>query len=345
MVVEEYLRRAKEIIEMGKQVNHRFMPWIDISHTESRIGEKRGWKIHVSVHPEDYDRMAPIIAKIMEYRDRHGIGAKFATKGWAEEMMNHETQRGKTITIYVPEEKAAVAPEIIREIERIIEREGIRTHHPAPNDEIVGETGAVGVAYAHFGGEHVEVPEGFRHVHGEKISDHARRNDPRLAVPPWKEKEFHRLFGKIPLNVAVFKALKAMGYSDKEAFEKMRALNLRKTEHRAAGERMELRPGTVVTIKDAGLYRIKHPEDARSGTLVAPFVLIHGGWQSGLGAPAYVLNSKGYVKIEADKTKLREAREAVKHLHEEPHVVVEKLPGVLRIYNVGKKALQLERVG
>jgi len=344
MVPEKYMREAREYIEFGKQINHRSMPWLDISRIDSKIEEKKGWKIHVSIHPGDYDKLAPVLAKIMEYRDRYGVGAKFAAKGWAEEMVNHETQRGKTVTVYVPEEQKAVAPRIVREIEEIIEREGIRTHLPAPNDEIVGKTGAIGVAYAHFGGGDLEVRDGFKHIYGEVIKDRDRRKDPRLAVPVWKEKEFHELFGKVPLNVAVFKALKAMGYSDKEAFRKLLALNLLKNEHRTGEKTTELKPGTVVTIKGADAYRLTHPERKKSETLLAPFAMFHGGWQSRLGAPAYVLSSKGYVKVTPDGAKLRKAREAAEHLHDDPHIVVERLPGILRIYNVGKETVKLERV-
>lgn len=339
------LDEAKQGIEMGRRLSH-FMGsrWIDLNRMGSKIEEKKGWKIHVSIHPEDYDKMAPILAKIMEYRDNYGIGAKFAVKKFAEEMTNHPTQRGKTVTIYIPKEQAEVAPKIIEDVERIIEQEGIRTHQPAPNDEIVGKTGAVGVAYAHFGGEPIEVPDSFKHIYGEKIEDSARRKDPRLAVPLWKEKEFHELFGKIPLNVAVFKALKAMGRSDREAFEKMQTLCLRKEEHRTGEDKVNLKPGSVyTTAEDAKIHRISHPKKG-SETALFPSLMIHGGWQSGLGAPAYVLSSKGYVKIDTGSAEIRRALEDVKHLHEDPHVVIERLPGTFRVYNIGKEGLDLERL-
>ena len=340
----EYLAKAREHIELGMQINHKFMPWIDISRREDKISEKTGWKIHVSIHPDDYDKMVPLIAKLMEYRDKYGIGAKFATKGWADEMVDHSTQRGKTITVYVPEDRAELAPQIVRELESIIKKEGIRTHHPAPNDEIVGETGAIGVAYAHFGGKHVAVKEGYRHIYGDRIEDHARRRDPRLAVPLWKEKEFYKLFGKIPANIAVFKALIAAGYDERTAFEKMRELNLRKEEHVEARDRIELKPGTVVGIKNAEIYRIWHPDRRSSETAVAPFILLHGGWRSGMGAPAYVLSSRGYAKIAVDVAKFRRVLEKVEHMHEDPHVLIERQPGILRIHNIGKETLMLERV-
>ena len=63
------------------------------------------------------------------------------------------------------------------------------------------------------------------------------------------------------------------------------------------------------------------------------------------GAPAYILHSKGYVKVTENGTKLRDVAKAVEHLHEDPHIVLERMKGILRIYNVGKEALRLERVG
>lgn len=195
-VSPELKQSAKEWIKTAMEISPQYSYWMDVSKPEHKISQKTGWKIHVSVHPEEYTKaLESILPVVLQYRDAYGVGAKFVVPRGVESLASDEVQRGKMITIYVPDEIKDVAPRLIRDIETVIRQNRIKTYLPSPNEEVVGTTGAITTAYSHFGGGEIIVPEPYREVYGkEKITDVERRYNRRYAVPEWKKREFTELF-------------------------------------------------------------------------------------------------------------------------------------------------------
>ena len=358
-----YLEKAKDMIELGKTINHKFMPWLDGSRRDANIEKKQGWKIHVSIHPDDYNKIAHILAELIPYAEAGRIGYKFAAKGWAEKLALHNTQRGKTITVYIPEEEKEIAPEIVQRIELAIKRNNIRTWLPAPNDEVVGETGAVSVSYTHFGGGAIKVPEEYRRTYGYVIPDSVRRRNAHLAVPLWKVEEFQKLFGKLPKAYLVLKALEAGGSNRVWAFRRLRQQQLRNEkikEWDAAKKeynniaKVTLHPGETIVLPEGKYSLTKGSGVINKGTGITEIVstasgqkLRHGNWESPMSGIAYVLDSRGYVKIckngEAKRREvIPEFLRFTQHLHELPHIVVERGPnGRILVHNVGHRPVDV----